>query len=126
MPKDLFQKLQLDDSKRILIVNAPEPYISSLVGLHYDEVFDLDKAKSYDFVQLFAEQQVEMEALIVQIRLAGKHDCLFWACYPKQTGAIKSDMKRETVWHAMSLIDLQCVSQVAIDETWSALRGRPN
>jgi hypothetical protein len=56
---------------------------------------------------------------------AGKYDCVFWASYPKGTGKIKSDIKRETVWKAFELIGQEAVTQVAIDDTWSVLRARP-
>ena len=67
----------------------------------------------------------ELEKQVEQMGKAGKYDCLFWACYPKGTGKIKSDIKRETVWTAFKLTGLQAVSQIAIDDTWSALRARP-
>lgn len=56
---------------------------------------------------------------------AGIYDGVFWACYSKGTGKIKSDLKREVVWELVNQVGLQCVSQIAIDETWSALRARP-
>ncbi|MEA5425931.1 hypothetical protein [Arcicella lustrica] len=121
--ENIFKKLRLDSNKQLLIVNAPESYLSLLVGSNYDTE---PKAEGiYDFVQVFAVQQAELETLMQSVSKAGKFDCVFWACYPKGTGKIKSDIKRETVWTAFDLIGLQAVSQVAIDETWSALRGRP-
>ncbi len=120
----IFKKLRLDSDKALLIVNAPSEYGSLLEGVNYDTE---PKAEGiYDFVQVFAIQQAELETLIKSVGKAGKFDCVFWACYPKGTGKIKSDIKRETVWTAFDLIELQAVSQVAIDETWSALRGRPS
>ena len=38
---------------------------------------------------------------------------------------IKSDIKRDKVWNAFAIANLIPVTQVAIDETWSAMRGRP-
>ncbi len=121
--ENIFKKLRLDSDKQLLIVNAPESYISLLAGFNYDTE---PKAEGiYGFVQVFAVQQAELETLMQSVSKAGKFDCVFWACYPKGTGKIKSDIKRETVWTAFDLIGLQAVSQVAIDETWAALRGRP-
>ena len=79
----------------------------------------------YDFIQVFGYQQDELEFLVNSVAKSGKYDCKFWACYPKGTGKIKSDIKRETVWKAFELVGLDTVTQVAIDEIWSALRGRP-
>jgi len=105
-------------------VNAPSEYLALLEGSSFDT--EQKGEGLYDFVQVFAIQQAELETLIKSVGKAGKFDCVFWACYPKGTGKIKSDIKRETVWTAFDLIELQAVSQVAIDETWSALRGRPS
>ena len=43
----------------------------------------------------------------------------------KKTGAIASDLSRDVVWKRMTGTGLRPVTQIAIDETWSALRFRP-
>jgi hypothetical protein len=119
----IFKKLRLNSEQKILILNAPNEYLSILEGIAFD-----DKPKGdnlYDFVQVFGYQQDELELLVKSVEKVSKYDCLFWACYPKGTGKINSDIKRETVWKAFELVGLDTVTQIAIDETWSALRGRP-
>ncbi len=119
----IFKKLRLNEKGAILIVNAPAEYTAILKDIVYDS--SAEAGKKYDFVQVFATRQDELEKLCEQVKEAGKYDCLFWACYPKGTGKIKSDIKRETVWTALELAGIQAVTQIAIDDTWSALRGRP-
>jgi len=121
----VLKKLRLPGTGNILIVNAPKEYAKLLAGLAYDCAPSKKKEGGYDFVQVFGTTQSELEKLILKVAPSGRHDCLFWACYPKLGGAIKSDMKRETVWKALSLARLRPVAQIAIDDTWSALRGRP-
>lgn len=119
----IFKKLLLNSEQKILILNAPSEYLSLLEGITFD-----DKPQGgnlYDFVQVFSYQQDELELLVKSVEKYGKYDGLFWACYPKGTGKIKSNIRRETVWKAFELVGLDTVTQVAIDETWSALRGRP-
>jgi hypothetical protein len=123
--EEIFKKLRLDPDKKLLIVNAPIEYAAILKGITFDGQALKQKAGKYDFVQIFARSRDELEKLAKQVAKAGKYDCLFWACYPKGTGKIKSDIKRDTVWTAFELIGLQAVSQIAIDDTWSALRARP-
>ena len=120
----IFKKLKFGIAGENLIVNAPEEYLSILAGAEFDTVPEDAKLGKYDFVQVFASSQNEMEALIKSVANAGKYDCLFWACYPKGSGKIKYDLNRNTVWAALGLIGLRPVTQVAIDEKWSALRGR--
>jgi hypothetical protein len=119
----IFKKLRFDANSKLLIVNAPAEYKEILKGVSYDVK---PISENYDFVQVFAVKQAELENLVKKVGKACKYDCLFWACYPKGTGAIKSDIKRETVWVALELINLRAVTQIAIDDTWSALRGRPS
>ena len=121
----IIKNLRLDKCKRILVVNAPAEFKKALEGHSYDEQPIKEKDGSYDFVQLFAKTQAELEKLVKEAEHVGKYDCLFWACYPKKTGKIKSDIQRETVWTALQLIGFDTVTAISIDETWSALRARP-
>lgn len=120
----IFKKLKFGIAGENLIVNAPEEYLSILAGAEFDTVPEDAKLGKYDFVQVFASSQNEMEVLIKSAAKAGKYDCLFWACYPKGSGKIKYNLNRDTVWPALGLAGLRPVSQIAIDEKWSALRGR--
>lgn len=120
----IFKKLKFGVNDEQLVVNAPEEYLQLLEGANVDTVVDETKLGKYGFIQVFASSQAEMETLIKSVARAGKHDCLFWACYPKSTGKQKYDLNRDTVWPALALADLRPVSQIAINEKWSALRGR--
>jgi len=125
MEKDaIFKKLKFGSSGNNLIVNAPDEYLTILRGSEFDSVPAESSIGKYDFIQVFASSQTEMETLVKSVAKAGKHDCLFWACYPKSIGKIKYDLNRTTVWAALGLAGLRPVTQIAIDETWSALRGR--
>ncbi len=47
-----------------------------------------------------------------------------WFAYPKKSGAIRTDISRDDGWQALIERDVHPVMQVAIDDTWSALRFR--
>lgn len=123
---EIFRKLRLEGTKKILVINAPIDYENILSGLIYDKDYNENDENSFDFVQVFATSQSELDHLIKKVGKAGKYDCLFWICYPKGGGKIKSDLKRDLIWNAFAIANLRPVSQIAIDDTWSALRGRPN
>ncbi len=46
----------------------------------------------------------------------------FWVLYPK---ANRADVNRDTLWPILGEYGMRPISQVAIDEVWSALRFRP-
>jgi len=122
---DILRKLKFDESKKSLIINAPVEYERLMSGINFDKERNPSNTATYDFVQVFATSQSELENIVAQVFSSAKYDCLFWICYPKGGGKIKSDIKRETAWKAFEIAHLRPVSQIAIDETWSALRGRP-
>ncbi len=48
-----------------------------------------------------------------------------WFAYPKRSGAHASDISRDTGWEPLAAADFLAVTQVALDDDWSALRFRP-
>ncbi len=46
----------------------------------------------------------------------------FWVAYPKGN---RADINRDSLWPLLAEHGFRPVSQVALDETWSALRFRP-
>jgi hypothetical protein len=48
-----------------------------------------------------------------------------WFAYPKRSGAHASDISRDTGWEPLAEADFLAVTQVALDNDWSALRFRP-
>ncbi|WP_298200081.1 hypothetical protein [Novosphingobium sp.] len=47
-----------------------------------------------------------------------------WLCYPKKSGAIRTDLTRDRGWEAVLARGFLPVSQIALDGDWSALRFR--
>lgn len=125
MQNDIIKKLRLDTQGKSLLVNIPDSVLPIFEGISYDTMPQKSSLGEYDYVHVFADNQKLLEELVKSVSRAGKYDCVFWASYPKGTGKIKSDIKRETVWKAFELIGQEAVTQVSIDDTWSALRARP-
>ena len=123
---DVLKKLRVPVNHNLLIINAPDSFSVIMNHLAYDTNPQPEKTGCYDFVAVFGANQAELRQKLSEVKTAGKYDCLFWACYPKGTGQIKSDLKREIVWDAVQTIHMQCVTQITIDDTWSALRARPH
>jgi hypothetical protein len=108
-----------------LVINAPAEYLEVVSPVIADLQPDKTRFRKYYFVQIFGSNRLELEELVKKYSVSGKYDCLFWICYPKGDGKIKSDLNRNVVWSIAGTIGMQCVSQIAIDKTWSALRCRP-
>jgi hypothetical protein len=122
---DMVKKLRIQAGQRILILNTPEGYLARLEALPEGTVVSLIPGEAFDFVQLFVRSIAELEVNGPIAVRAVKFDGLLWICYPKQTSGIKTDINRDKGWSVIQQAGLQPVTQVAIDDTWSALRFRP-
>jgi len=124
MNSQLAKKLRIQPGQRMLVLNAPVGYVESLGELPAGITVSTDVSTgNFDFVQVFAEDQAELNQFKATAVGAVTYDGLFWVCYPKKTSKIKSDLTRDNLWDQFE--GLRPVSQIAIDETWSAMRFRP-
>lgn len=74
----------------------------------------------------FAEDARALEALIHSILPGLAPDAVLWLAYPKKSSKrYHSDITRDHGWAPLARYDYEPVSQVALDEDWSALRFKP-
>jgi hypothetical protein len=122
----LVKKLLMKPSMRIAVLNAPPRYLEDLGALPEGVQFADGPDGTLDFVQLFIKNSGEYERMGAAALRAVKPDGLLWICYPKKTSGVESDLDRDAVWKMLVPTGLRPVTQVAIDEVWSALRFRPS
>lgn len=72
---------------------------------------------------LFAKNSRELAAVFKKVEGRLRGDPLLWICYPK--GGVDTDLNRDILWHWLWPRGLRPVSQISLDETWSAMRFRP-
>jgi hypothetical protein len=119
------EKLRIAPSHRILTIAAPPDLPARLGALPPGVVLESRGSGPYDMVLLFAEQRRELEAEVAAVVQAVRPGGLLWICYPKLTSGEPSDLKREVVWDAVAPTGWRPVAQIAVDDTWSALRFMP-
>ena len=78
-----------------------------------------------DFVQLFVRDSAELATYAPAALAAIKRDGVFWIAYPKKSARVTTDLTRDRGWAPVTAAGLRPVTQIAVDETWSALRWRP-
>ncbi|MCA1726890.1 MAG: hypothetical protein LC722_04345 [Actinobacteria bacterium] len=78
----------------------------------------------YQAVLFFAATRRDLDAgaraAVAMVQPGG----LLWVAYPK-AGQLGTDLKRDIVWEAMKPTGWGPVTQVSLDEVWSALRFKP-
>jgi hypothetical protein len=121
----LAKKLHIRSGDRAAIVNAP-PGLSLLLRplpQHVDAT--LHFKRDLDFILLFVRNAVELRRLGVKAIRAIKHDGMLWMAYPKKSSNVETDITRDVGWDLVEAAGLECVAQIAIDQTWSGSRFRP-
>ena len=127
MPQSpLSKKLRVQPSHRLLILNPPQSYVESLQPLPKGAEFVTETAgTTVDFCHLFATNSSQLAELLPTALAACKYDGLLWVSYPKKSSKVESDLSRDALWELPGDTGLRPVTQVSIDQTWSALRYRP-
>jgi predicted SnoaL-like aldol condensation-catalyzing enzyme len=119
------KKLGLKSGMRALVLGAPSGYINSLAPLPDRVEVSQSLGSAHEFVQFFATKKSEIKKSAKKLLQSAAPGALVWITYPKKTSGVESDLSREAVWAAMESTGWRPVSQIAIDEVWSALRFRP-
>ncbi len=101
-----------------IVLYPPEGF---RLGIETDDVLD----GKFEFVLLFINNASEASERLQKVIPHLNEDAVFWVIYPKQSSKIKTDINRDILWRLIDKeSDYTLVSNVAVNETWSALRVR--
>jgi len=121
----IVKKLGLKPGMRALVLGAPAGYMNLLSPLPDRVAVSESLGSAHEFVQFFATKKSEITKSAKKLLQSAAPGALVWVTYPKKTSSVDSDLSREEVWAAMEGTGWRPVSQIAIDDVWSALRFRP-
>ena len=124
---NILKKLKYGEQARIAVLNATEEFRGRITGLLPGVQIDseINARYLYDFMIAFTPGSAEVDkygpACIHNLSEDGK----LWMVYPKGTSRrYKTNINRDRGWETVTGTGFRPVSQVAIDEDWSALRFR--
>jgi hypothetical protein len=120
---DLAGKLQLGPGQSVAVVGQPEGVALDLGGDHAMAARS-EGSDAADAVIVFCRARDDLERLSDTFVSPAKRDTLTWVAYPK-AGKLGTDLNRDVLAELAKARGVQPVRQVALDDTWSALRLRP-
>lgn len=121
----LAKKLLIHKAERKLVLHPPEGYLDAIKAEGAGPV-ELDEPEGrYDWIHLFVRSSKELAEYMPQVLDALTPDGYLWVSYPKKSSGVDSDLSRDILWELMKSYGRRPVTQVSIDQTWSALRFRP-
>jgi hypothetical protein len=74
-----------------------------------------------DVALVFADNAAGLRKILTKQRAHLGKPNVFWIAYPK---ANRTDINRDSLWPILSEYGMRPITQVALDDTWSALRFR--
>ena len=125
MAEALAKKLQLRPGQRLLLINAPDELRPKLEDVPADVEVSDQQGEGFDAVHLFVKRKSDVDALAPTAISSLKERGLLWISYPKRSSKVETDITRDVGWEAMTQAGWRPVTQISIDDTWSALRFRP-
>ena len=120
----IHKKLRLLPGLSARTLNAPANYFDLIGGKPAEVQFGEDTSE-VEFVHLFALSKAELDAHIDEALATVRKDGLLWISYPKGSSKIETDINRDVIWEYLLSYGIRPVTQVSLDETWSAIRFRP-
>lgn len=127
MPKTLAEKLYLKAGEKLLVIHLPAALGQLLSVLPEGaELHQRPTAAPYGKSLACCQQRTDVELTWPELVAATNLHGAIWLAYPKKTGKINNDLSREGVWETVKELDPEWlpVAQIALDDTWSALRFR--
>jgi hypothetical protein len=117
----VFTKLRYKPGMRVCVLGAPSGFSAELARLPKS----IDRATAlkgrFDLVHAFFTRKAQVLRDAPKLKKALEPGGSLWVSYPKGD-ALGTDLKRDILHEALSEVGLDGVSQVAVDDVWSAMR----
>jgi hypothetical protein len=115
--KPIAERLQVKGERSLAVVGAPAA-VDRKIGAKNPRS-DIAKA---DVILLFAANRAAFDAAIPATLKKLQKTAILWVAYPKLTSQLAADLSRDIIHALAPKHGLDTVSQIAIDDDWSALR----
>ncbi|HSP47282.1 MAG TPA: hypothetical protein VLN47_04310 [Clostridiaceae bacterium] len=123
---EIFKKLRFTDQKEVLLLNLPDAVRAYAKELPEGTAIEEKIGKGpYGFIMLFALSHEDVQKNAGSVVDALEEDGILWICYPKKSSKkYRTELSRDNILNPFGAYGFEGVTQVAIDEDWSALRIR--
>lgn len=124
--KTLAQKLYIRPGYTVALLNAPKGMAELLEPLPAEVKIVTNTKSPVDLILQFAKSQAELEKAINNLVEAQSDETILWIAFPKIASKTATDLTRDKGWQALYDQGYKGISNVAIDNVWSALRFKRN
>ena len=125
--EELLKKLYYKSQNRIAVIEAPEGFLESMSGILQEVQIDvlIDPRYLYDFLLIFVSTTSDVAEMCPKAIHNLSPDGKLWIAFPKNASKkYSAKITRDKGWEPFEQSGYRRVSQISIDEDWSALRFR--
>ena len=115
--KPIAERLQVKGERRLAVVGAAAA-VDNKIGVKTQRC-DISEA---DVILLFAADRGRLDSTLPTVLEKAARDAIIWIAYPKLTSKLAGDLSRNLIHASAAKSGLDTVSQIAIDDDWSAMR----
>jgi hypothetical protein len=115
--KPVAERLQVKGGRRLAVIGASAA-VDDKIGVETRRC-DMPEA---DVVVLFVADRARLESVLPNAIETASKDAIIWIGYPKLTSELAGDLSRDLIRALVARSGLDTVSQIAIDDDWSAMR----
>jgi Protein of unknown function (DUF3052) len=115
--KPVAERLQVKGERRLAVVGA-SAVVDNKIGVKKQRC-DISEA---DVILLFAADRGQLDSSLPSMLEKAPRDAIIWIAYPKLTSKLAGDLSRNLIHALAANSGLDTVSQIAIDDDWSAMR----
>lgn len=120
----LAKKLKLKENTVITALHAPSYFKTTLGELPAGVTIKTASGKASDFIILFVRNKAELEKDFPKAAKTLNPGALIWIAYPKTTSKMQTDLSRDKGWESLEKYDMQWLSLISFDDSWSAFSMR--
>lgn len=125
--EELLKKLNFKNHQVVALVNTPDEFsfLKQFQKGNLRPDTGIIANKNYDFLLLFVQNEASVSEYAHQLKDNLAEDAVLWFIYPKKTSKkYKSEITRDNGWSSLSILSVEPVRMIAMDDDWSALRFR--
>jgi hypothetical protein len=115
--KPIAERLQVKGERRLAVVGAAAA-VDNKIGVKTQRC-DISEA---DVILLFAADRGRLDSTLPSMLEKAPKNAIIWIAYPKLTSKLAGDLSRNLIHALAAKSGLDRVSQIAIDDDWSAMR----
>jgi hypothetical protein len=120
--RSLVEKLGIKRGDRVVVCTAPADFASALGALPAGATLERRLMAHSTMIIAFSKNSKALQAGFRRWKNALAKDGALWACWPKRSSGVTTDLSENDVRHIGLACGLVDVKVCAVDETWSGLR----